>query len=199
MLRKSRFVHFVDCVHLASLVRFAEKSCSVLPGKFRYSHLLVLLTLFALHATAPALSLVTPAVAAEKQSCAFVPNEQLQAQTVVSIVLEALRTNQAGDAGIAQVFCFASPANKVVTGPVERFATMIHRGFSDMLNHSLSEVEPIEVNGDQAEQRVWLETAGGTVVGYLFQLGKQTSGEFKGMWMTEAVYPLDPAERRQSI
>jgi len=76
---------------------------------------------------------------------------------------------------------------------------MIRGGYGDMLNHSSSEVEPIEMNGDKAQQRVWLETPSGSVVGYLFQLGKQNSGEHDGMWMTEAVYRLDPAERRQSI
>ena len=167
--------------------------------KFNFYQLLVLLTLAVMLGTLSSVTLIKPAAAAETQSCEFMPDRDLQAQTIVSIVLEALRTNQAGDTGIAQVFCFASPANKAVTGPLERFAKMIRGGYGDMLNHSTSEVEPIEMNGDKAQQRVWLETSNGSVVGYLFQLGKQISGEYDGMWMTEAVYRLDPAERRQSI
>lgn len=167
--------------------------------KYNFFHLLVLLTLAVMLGTVSSLTLVKPATASETQSCEFMPDKELQAQTIVSIVLEALRTNEPGDAGIAQVFCFASPANKAVTGPLERFAKMIRGGYGDMLNHSNSEVEPLEMNGDKAQQRVWLETPSGSVVGYLFQLGKQNSGEHDGMWMTEAVYRLDPAERRQSI
>ena len=68
-----------------------------------------------------------------------------------------------------------------------------------MLNHIASEYEPIEIDGKVAQQRVWLETADGSVVGYLFRHGKQSSGEFSDMWMTDAVYRLDPAERKQSI
>ena len=76
---------------------------------------------------------------------------------------------------------------------------MIKSGYGDMLNHVASELEPISIVDGVARQHVWLETAEGEIVGYLFLLGKQSGGEFNDMWMTEAVYRLDPSKRRKSI
>ena len=131
--------------------------------------------------------------------CELTPTSDISPQTVVKTVIDALKQNSDSDDGIMQVFCFASPENKKMTGPIERFASMIKRGYGDMLNHVASEYEPIVIDDKVAQQRVWLETADGSVVGYLFRLGKQSAGEFSDMWMTDAVYRLDPAERKQSI
>jgi len=125
------------------------------------------------------------------------PKNEYTPEQVVQIVLEALRTNDSDDQGIATVFRFASPANKRNTGPLDRFTTMIKRGFPDMLNHTASETEALEIRGGIAIQPVWLTTEAGQEVGYLFQLGKQTGGEHQGSWMTDAVIPL--VERGQSI
>ena len=131
--------------------------------------------------------------------CELTPTSDISPQTVVKTVIDALKQNSDSDDGIMQVFCFASPENKKMTGPIERFVSMIKRGYGDMLNHVASEYEPIEIDDKVAQQRVWLETADGSIVGYLFRLGKQSSGEFSDMWMTDAVYRLDPAERKRSI
>jgi len=131
--------------------------------------------------------------------CELTPASDMSPQTVVKTVIDALQRNSDEDDGIMQVFCFASPQNKKVTGPIERFVSMIKRGYGDMLNHVASEYEPIKIDDKVAQQRVWLETADGNIVGYLFGLGKQSVGEFSDMWMTDAVYRLDPAERKQSI
>ena len=131
--------------------------------------------------------------------CELTPTSDISPQTVVKTVIDALKQNSDSDDGIMQVFCFASPENKKMTGPIERFVSMIKRGYGDMLNHVASEYEPIVIDDKVAQQRVWLETADGSVVGYLFRLGKQSAGEFSDMWMTDAVYRLDPAERKQSI
>lgn len=120
------------------------------------------------------------------------PNTQYQPEEVVKIVVEALGSNAASqnDDGIATVFRFASPGNRASTGPLSRFTSMIKRGFSDMLNFSDSRYDPIEIRGDQAVQAVWLMMPDGTELGYAFQMGKQQSGEYKNMWMTEGVLPL---------
>jgi len=116
---------------------------------------------------------------------------------VVEIVVDALRDNPQleGDAGIETVFRFASPGNRRATGPLERFAGMIKRGFSDMLGFASSRYEAIEVQDDKAVQVVWLMQRDGRETGYAFQLGRQSGGEFDGMWMTEAVVPLGEGPR----
>jgi len=124
------------------------------------------------------------------------PNIELAPDEVIQIVIDALKSNDPtkDDDGIATVFEFASPGNKSVTGPLERFTQMIKGGFGDMLNHVDSEFGNIEVNEDVALQAVWLTSSSGKRSGYVFQLGKQASGEFEGMWMTESVWPIGVRE-----
>ncbi len=120
------------------------------------------------------------------------PSTELSPDQVVLIVVDALKHNDPANAdnGIAKVYEFASPGNKSSTGPIERFTRMIKSGFSNMLNHVDSEFGPMEVNDKTALQAVWLTTSTGQEVGYVFQIGKQSGGEFDGMWMTESVWPI---------
>lgn len=141
---------------------------------------------------------VTSALASNTE-CTISPSLDKTPELIVRTVVEALRSNNSEDNGIATVYCFASPGNKQMTGPFERFSGMIKKGYGDMLNHSDSEFDSMEIREDVAIQPVWLTTASGQVVGYLFKLGKQSAGEFAGMWMTDAVYKIDPSKRQQSI
>jgi len=120
------------------------------------------------------------------------PNTQLSPSDVINIVIDALKNNDSanGDDGIATVFEFASPNNRSVTGPLPRFTKMIKGGFEDMLNHTSSEFSKMDITDDTALQAVWLTSRSGTQTGYVFQLGKQKAGKFKGMWMTESVMPI---------
>lgn len=129
------------------------------------------------------------------------PNANLTPNDVVQIVITALKTNSdKNNNGIETVFRFASPSNKAVTGPIERFTQMIQRGFPDMLNHLQSDFSEIKIEGNTAVQAVWLTTVTGSKHGYVFQLGKQLNGEYKDMWMTEAVMPIGTnAPKGQSI
>lgn len=120
------------------------------------------------------------------------PSPHFTPQQVVKIVVEALGSNgtSGSDAGIATVYRFASPGNRSNTGPLPRFTSMIKRGFPEMLDHAGSRYDTMEVTGNTAVQAVWLVTRTGEEVGYAFQVGKQSTGEYKDMWMTEAVIPL---------
>ena len=120
------------------------------------------------------------------------PSADYRPRQVVRIVVDSLQDNSVNtnDSGIATVFRFASPVNRANTGPLKRFTRMVKTGFSDMLNHSGARYDEMEITDDKAIQAVWLLTDTGTEVGYAFQLGLQKSGEFEGMWMTDAVIPL---------
>jgi len=139
-----------------------------------------------------AFMLLPTSLLALADSTASSPNTQLTPDQVVHIVIDALKTNDPlkDDDGIAKVFEFASPGNKSATGPLERFTKMIKGGFAQMLNHTSSEFGAIEIEDDTALQAVWLTTNTGQVTGYVFQIGKQSGGEFDGMWMTESVWPI---------
>ena len=125
---------------------------------------------------------------------ALAPNPELSPEDVVSIQLDALRHNDypSRDAGIATTFRFASPANRVATGPLDRFAQLVKTSaYSAMLNHRRVERGPMHVEGDEARQRVVVYSATGARVAYMFHLSLQHGGTYDGCWMTDGVTKLD--------
>ncbi len=139
--------------------------------------------------TAFFISLAT-SVANAQSSCSPAPNTTITPQEVVKTVIDALRTNDETNSGIATVYCFASPGNKSNTGPLERFTKMITQGYSEMLNHAYSYFDEMTIDNDTATQAAWLVATDGREYGYMFTIAKQSEGEFANMWMTEAVFPL---------
>jgi len=128
------------------------------------------------------------------KSVLLVPNTQLQPEEVVEIVLDALANNDTPyvDAGIETTFNFASPSNKAQTGPLERFAVMVKGPvYGVLVGHKSHQLVETVVSNSRAYQMVRLLSAAGATVHFAFRLGLQTDGEFEGMWMTEAVWPLE--------
>jgi hypothetical protein len=118
------------------------------------------------------------------------PRREYEPDQVVQIVMDALQNNDDRDSGIVTTFNFASPGNKKLTGPVERFIPMVKSpAYQPMLNFQSAEYGELTLSQDKAsaEQTVTLTTADGEVAVYLFHLSKQTDGEFKGCWMTDGV------------
>jgi hypothetical protein len=146
---------------------------------------------------APAASATPPATrAASTQPTAArgtVPSPELSPEEVVQIQLTALQQNDpANDRGIATVFRFASPQNRQMTGPLDRFAQMVRGpGYAPMLNFRSAEFLPIEQRGDEARQVVILTAADGTKANYLFMLSKQSRGDENGCWMTNGVVRVE--------
>jgi len=121
------------------------------------------------------------------------PSVDLQPGDVVRIVIDALAHNDEpyADAGIETTFYFASPANRVITGPLDRFTRMVKSPpYGIMVNHVDSEFSEVVFTGNKAYQMVRLTAANGVVTVFAFRLGRQLDGEFKGMWMTDAVWPV---------
>lgn len=117
----------------------------------------------------------------------LVPKPELTPDQVVQIQLNALRHNDARNRGIEVAFRFASPDNKLHTGPLPRFISMIRQGpYRLMLDYENVSFHPLELVEDQARQRVTLIGAG-LVVDYEFYLSRQSEGSFDGCWMTDAV------------
>ena len=151
-------------------------------------------------AVVPALlawALIQPAAAAvaDKPDAAVLPQPsvELAPQDVVKIVIDALARNDEPhiDAGIETTFNFASPSNKVVTGPLEKFIRMV-KGlpYGIMVDHAESEFSEVVLMGDKAYQMVRLTAPDGRIEVFAFRLGKQGEGDFRDMWMTEAVWPV---------
>ena len=124
---------------------------------------------------------------------ALVPNPSLSPADVIRIQLEALRNNDEQDRGIAVAFRFASPANRVDTGPLSRFIAMIEHGpYALMLDFHHADYGPVETVGDRARQRVTLTGSRATTT-YWFFLSRQSEAPWEDCWMTDAVYVAQPA------
>jgi len=121
------------------------------------------------------------------------PSSKLTPEQVVHIQLAALRLNDARNRGIEVAFRFASPDNKLHTGPLPRFISMMQEGpYSLMLAYENAAYEPVEVADDYARQRVTL-IGSGLVVVYEFYLSRQTEGPCTGCWLTDAVIAKRPS------
>ena len=64
------------------------------------------------------------------------PKPALKPDEAVRIQLLAMKNNDASDLGIKITFRFASPANKRVTAPLEKFIRLLKNpSYSPLLNH----------------------------------------------------------------
>ncbi len=118
------------------------------------------------------------------------PAPSLTPTEVVTIVLNALKHNDdpRPDAGIATVFEFASPANRIATGPLPRFAGMIKNpAYRVMLGYRSATRGRLELDGPHARQRVVIVGQDGSQVTYVFLLSKQPDGPYADCWMTDGV------------
>ncbi len=124
------------------------------------------------------------------------PNPEYTPQEVVRIQLAALARNNDPhkDAGIEITFRFASPANRMMTGPLGRFIQLLYNPlYSPMLEHRAVNFGELVREKDSARLSVILTAADGQLVGYLFVLSKQKNGQYDQCWMTDSVirYEVD--------
>ncbi len=122
------------------------------------------------------------------------PHPSLSPQDVVSIQIEALRNNDIPyeDRGIEVTFNFASPANKRMTGPLERFKEMVRSPiYGPMINHRDAKYENLLVEDEFARIDVILNSKKGEYLGYRFILSRQHGNLYEGSWMTDAVIRFD--------
>ncbi len=122
------------------------------------------------------------------------PDPSLSPRDVVSIQIEALRNNYTPyeSRGIEVTFNFASPANKRMTGPLERFKVMVRNPiYGPMIDHRNANYENLEVEGDFAKIDVILISKDGEYLGYRFILSRQHGNQYEGSWMTDAVIRFD--------
>jgi len=122
------------------------------------------------------------------------PSADLQPGEVVQIIIDALAKNDYPfpDAGIETTFNFASPANKVNTGPLERFVTLVKGPvFGKMINHRDSTLSKVIFEGNKALRLVQIVGENNQTLYFAFRLGLQQEGDYAGMWLTEAVWPLE--------
>ena len=124
-----------------------------------------------------------------------VPSPALSPGDVVRAQLRALSADDApAHHGIRRTFLFASPANRQVTGPEQRFVELVQNpAYAPLLRAAKSRVTDQRSVGDAYQAVVEVVGRDGKAKLFGFQLGRQSDGPLKGCWMTEGVTPLDPA------
>ena len=121
------------------------------------------------------------------------PSTAWQPEDVVRIIVEALADNDRPypDAGIDTTFRFVSPANRAQLGPIGVFTRLVKSApYALMVDHAAHDFSKVVYIDGNAYQMVNLVDDDGRGIVYTFELSRQRGGEFDGMWMTDAVWPV---------
>jgi hypothetical protein len=121
------------------------------------------------------------------------PNAKLAPDEVVRLQLRGLGDDAADGVGILQCYCFAAPANRAVTGPLERFGAMVRQGpFHCMARPRALLVGRPQLDDQRARVLVTVVDEDSRVRAFTFVLARQQDAPFQDCWMTEAVLPALP-------
>lgn len=121
------------------------------------------------------------------------PSPDLSAFEVVEIQLLGLKTSGLEKmVGIEQVWLFAHPDNKRVTGPLERFAKLFENpAYAPLVGHTSARIEEIDRGDGVVRFVVTVLARDGQTYGYewVLRLNRENGAGAEGgdIWMTSAV------------
>ena len=119
------------------------------------------------------------------------PNSSLKPIEVLNIQLSSLQRNNIpfNDAGIEQVWEFAHPNNKQITGPLEKFKKMIYSdNYKILIFHIKSEITIISESENKNVYKVSVLTKDKKKYYYIWQIEKvKEEGNLINCWMTTIV------------
>jgi len=123
------------------------------------------------------------------------PNSSLKPIEVLTIQLNSLKRNNIPfkDAGIEQVWNFAHPSNKKITGPLEKFKKMIYsKSYKMLINHVNSEITILSKNKNSSVYKVKILSNDKKKYSYIWKIEKiQEKGSLTNCWMTISVSSPD--------
>ena len=117
----------------------------------------------------------------------WMPDASLTPEETVLIQLKAFQESSfpSSDFGICTAWEFASPANKTVTGPFDKFQEMLlSEMYYPLVNLNEFKVEMHFEEDDYAEYFVFIKTKDNQTVHYIFDLALQSEND---CWMVDAV------------
>ena len=119
------------------------------------------------------------------------PNISLKPIEVLTIQLNSLQRNNIpfNDAGIEQVWKFAHPNNKKITGPLENFKKMIYsKNYRMLIKHENSEIIILSKTTNTSVYKVYILSSDKKKYSYIWQIDKvKREGILKNCWMTASV------------
>lgn len=134
------------------------------------------------------LALVRPAFA----ETLIQPSAEYSPQVVIEIQLLGLQASAPEDIrdgkGIEQVWLFAHPNNKRITGPLPRFRTLFDSpSYAPLVNHITHQIDVVSLSERDASFVVMVQGQDGQNYAYLWQLMKVDAGPEENFWMTVSV------------
>lgn len=115
------------------------------------------------------------------------PAASYSPQEVVEIQLLGLQAEDS-DLGVEQVWLFAHPANKAMTGPLARFRTLFaNPAYAPLLGHQAHAIRRMDESTDSIRFIVRVLARDGLSYAYLWQLQRVADGPQADHWMTVAV------------
>jgi len=119
------------------------------------------------------------------------PNISLKPIEVLTIQLNSLQRNNIpfNDAGIEQVWKFAHPSNKKITGPFEKFKKMIYsESYKILIGHENSDITILSEDLNKSIYKVFILSSDKKKYSYIWQIEKvNQEGDLKNCWMTTSV------------
>ena len=119
------------------------------------------------------------------------PNVSLKPFDVLTIQLDSLQRNNIpfNDAGIEQVWKFAHPNNKKITGPLEKFKKMMYtKSYQVLIEHESNEITILNEDKNKSVYKVYILSNDKKKYSYIWQVEKVLEeGDLKNCWMTTSV------------
>ncbi len=119
------------------------------------------------------------------------PNISLKPIDVISIQLNSLQRNNIPfkDAGIEQIWEFAHPNNKKITGPLKKFKKMIYsESYKMLIGHENSDITILSEDSNKSIYKVFILSSDKKKYSYIWKIEKvNQEGNLKNCWMTISV------------
>lgn len=133
----------------------------------------------------------SPVIAAQEGASSLImPSPSLSPEDVVEIQLLGLKLTK-GDSGsleMQQVWAFAHPSNKAMTGPLARFARLFDMpSYRPLLGHTAHQIIRLAERDDMVQMRVQITASDSQSYVYLWVVGRAQAGPEAGSWMTLSV------------
>lgn len=131
-----------------------------------------------------------PVAAETTRSQLILPSPQLSPEDVVDIQLLGLKLTKGDSSSVEmkQVWAFAHPSNKAMTGPLARFARLFDMpAYRPLLGHQSHQITRLAQSEDYVQMQVQVTGQDGQSYLYLWVVGKADTGPEAGSWMTMSV------------
>ena len=128
--------------------------------------------------------------AQEGASSIIMPSPNLLPEDVVAIQLLGLQQTKGDSSSVEmrQVWAFAHPSNKAITGPLARFARLFDMpAYRPLLGHKSHDILRIAETETMVQMQVQVTGSDSQSYVYLWIVGKADTGQEAGSWMTLSV------------